>query len=282
MAEEAAKIEMLTPSAGEMAPESPEEAADLHELEESALPVGEDAAAEPKRESGVQKRIDELTAAKYEAERQRDRAWEVLYEKEKQVFSPATAPVQPIGPAPVDLSDLPEPKWEDFDAEVDYHKAVARREAKIAWREEDAKRQQRDQESQRRSAQREHDDWLSKGRAKYADFSEVATRGDLRITPEMAQAIKEDSSGYDVAYYLGKNPAEADRISGLSPIAQAKEIGKLVAKLEYTKPKPRTQTGAPAPTQPGGGRGATGKKLEEMTVDEYIAYQNAREFGSRR
>jgi hypothetical protein len=42
----------------------------------------------------------------------------------------------------------------------------------------------------------------------------------------MAETIQSSDIGPELAYYLGTNPKEADRISRLHPLAQAKEIGK--------------------------------------------------------
>ena len=75
-------------------------------------------------------------------------------------------------------------------------------------------------------------------REKYADFEQVAYSPDLKVTEEMAQAIRLTDSGPDVAYHLGKNPKEATRISKLSPMAQAVEIGKIEATLAAV-PKPK-------------------------------------------
>jgi hypothetical protein len=65
----------------------------------------------------------------------------------------------------------------------------------------------------------------------------------------MAQAIQASDAGPDVAYYLGSNPKETDRISRLSPILQAKEIGRIEAKIANDVPVKRT-TSAPAPISP--------------------------------
>jgi hypothetical protein len=65
----------------------------------------------------------------------------------------------------------------------------------------------------------------------------------------MAQAIQYSEIGPDLAYHLGANPKEAERISRLPPILQAKEIGKLEAKLATNPPVKKT-TSAPTPISP--------------------------------
>ena len=54
-------------------------------------------------------------------------------------------------------------------------------------------------------------------RDKYEDFEQVAYNPKLPITDVMAQTIQASDNGPDIAYYLGTNPKEADRISRLQP-----------------------------------------------------------------
>ena len=65
----------------------------------------------------------------------------------------------------------------------------------------------------------------------------------------MAQTIQATENGPDVIYYLGSNPKEAERIARLSPLLQAREIGKIEAKLGANPPAKKTST-APAPIAP--------------------------------
>jgi hypothetical protein len=65
----------------------------------------------------------------------------------------------------------------------------------------------------------------------------------------MAETIRASDIGPDVAYYLGSNVKEAERIARLSPFLQAKEIGKIEAKLSDNPPIKKS-TSAPAPITP--------------------------------
>jgi hypothetical protein len=83
-----------------------------------------------------------------------------------------------------------------------------------------------------------------------ADFREVVLNPHLPISEAMAAALVSEPNGPAVAYHLGKNPKEADRIARLLPVRQQVEIGKLAAKLSATPaatPKPRV---TPKPTAP--------------------------------
>ena len=95
-------------------------------------------------------------------------------------------------------------------------------------------------------------------REKYDDFEQVAYNPRLPISEPMAATIRESEIGPEVLYYLGSDPnfAEAKRISRLSPLSQAKEIGKLETKLASNPPARKTSS-APAPIAPLSGRGTT-------------------------
>ncbi len=86
-------------------------------------------------------------------------------------------------------------------------------------------------------------------RDKYDDFEQVAYNPKVPITNVMAESIQNSEIGPDVAYYLGTNIKEAERIARLSPILQAKEIGKIEAKLDSNPPVKKT-TSAPPPISP--------------------------------
>ena len=86
-------------------------------------------------------------------------------------------------------------------------------------------------------------------RDRYDDFEQVAYNPNLPVTDYMAQAIQASDIGPEVIYHLGSNPKEAQRIANLPPILQAKEIGRLEAKLVADPPTKRTST-APAPLAP--------------------------------
>ena len=108
----------------------------------------------------------------------------------------------------------------------------------------------------RREAEREqlalveaYHDREEQAREKYDDFEQVVYNRNLPITDVMAQTIQASEIGPDVAYYLGSNPKEADRIARLSPFLQAKEIGRIEAKLAENPPVKRS-TSAPPPIKP--------------------------------
>ena len=108
---------------------------------------------------------------------------------------------------------------------------------------------QREYQKQQAAIEEAYHEREEEARAKYDDFEQVAYNPQLRVTDVMAETIKASEMGPDLAYWLGSNPKEADRISRLSPLLQAREIGKIEAKLAASPPAKPT-TSAPAPITP--------------------------------
>jgi hypothetical protein len=131
---------------------------------------------------------------------------------------------------------------EQFESPEAYAEALAYQKAEeLIAKREAAKQQSQVLES--------YHDLEEEARTKYDDFEQVAYNPKLPITNVMAETIQSSDIGPELAYYLGSNPKEADRISRMSPLGQAKEIGKIEAKLASDPPIKRT-TSAPAPISP--------------------------------
>ncbi len=121
-------------------------------------------------------------------------------------------------------------------------------------------------------------------RDKYDDFEQVAYNPKLPITNVMAETIQSSDIGPELAYYLGSNPKEADRISRMTPLGQAKEIGKIEAKLAAEPPVKRT-TSAPAPISPVTARSSGApaydttdpRSIKTMTDSQWIEAERARQ-----
>jgi hypothetical protein len=166
---------------------------------------------------------------------------------------------------------------EQFASNEDYVEALAdqRAEQKIA---------ERDQRRQQAEILETYHDKEEEVRAKYDDFEQVAYNPNLPITTVMAQSIQASDNGPEVAYHLGANPREAERISRLSPIMQAKEIGKIEAQLAANPPIKKTSN-APAPISPVSAR-TTGspaydttdpRSIKSMSTSEWIEAERARQ-----
>ena len=123
-----------------------------------------------------------------------------------------------------------------------------------------------------------------KARDKYDDFEEVVYNPKLRITNPMAEAIQSSDAGPDLAYWLGSNPKEAERIANLSPLMQAKEIGRIEAKLSDNPPVKKT-TSAPTPISPVTARSSGSpshdttdpRSVKTMSTSEWIEAERNRQ-----
>ena len=121
-------------------------------------------------------------------------------------------------------------------------------------------------------------------RSKYEDFEQVAYNPKLTITNSMAETIQSSDIGPELAYYLGSNPKDAERISRMTPLGQAREIGRIEAKLVSEPPTKRT-TSAPQPISPVTARsiGAPShdttdpRSISAMSTSQWIEAERARQ-----
>lgn len=134
------------------------------------------------------------------------------------------------------------PPVDQFDSPEAYAEALAIKKAEELI----AQRELQKQRAQIEDAYAEREE---EARSKYDDFEQVAYNPQLRVTDVMAETIKASDMGPDLAYWLGSNPKEADRISRLSPLLQAREIGRIEAKLAADPVQKKTSS-APAPISP--------------------------------
>jgi len=171
-------------------------------------------------------------------------------------------------------AELPSP--DQFQSPNDYAEFIRMEADKLVQQREAAKQQSQILESYQEREEQARD--------KYDDFEQVAYNPNLTITNVMAETIQHSDIGPDLAYYLGSNPKDAERISRLSPYLQAKEIGKIEAKLADNPPVKKT-TSAPAPISPVKARsnGAPShdttdpRSTKTMTASEWIEAERARQ-----
>ena len=169
------------------------------------------------------------------------------------------------------------PPIEHFESPDAYAEALAVKKAEEMLAQREFQKQQAEIEKAYYESEEE-------ARAKYDDFEQVAYNPQLRVTDVMAETIKASDMGPDLAYWLGTNPKEADRISRLAPLLQAREIGKIEAKLG-TNPIVKPTTSAPAPISPVTARtsGSSSydttdpRSTKTMTDSQWIEAERARQ-----
>ena len=168
-----------------------------------------------KKDDGFQKRIDELTQRYYTEKEQREhfqRQWE---------DSQTPVVAQEPGKTLADF-DYDEPAWMSYQREQMANEVRA-----------DIQRKSDQQsEFQRRGE-------FSAKEAKLAetvpDYYKVAHHSP--ISPEVAGIIMSAEKAPELAYYVGKNPELAEKLSAMNPLDAARELGRIeVTKL--IKPEP--------------------------------------------
>jgi hypothetical protein len=117
---------------------------------------------------------------------------------------------------------------------------------------------------------------------KYPDYIQVAHTHQF-MSAEMAAAIKSSDIAVDLAYHLGSDLKEAERIFKLSPMMQVKELGKLEARLEAAPPVVKKPSAAPTPIKPiAGGKkttpayDTTDPRSSTMSATDWITKDRAR------
>lgn len=169
------------------------------------------------------------------------------------------------------------PPVDQFESTEAYAEALAERKAQELISQREAQREWQ-------SIEDAYHERVEAAMDKYSDFDEVARNPNLPVTQVMADAIKASDVGPDVAYYLGSNPKEAARISRLSPLLQAKEIGRIEVKVASEPPVKKT-TSAPAPITPVTARASTTgvidttdpRSIKSLSTSEWIEAERQRQ-----
>jgi hypothetical protein len=187
--------------------------------------------------------------------------------------------------------------WQEFSArQLRYQARVTANEQTLA--EANAKveaRNARVREIQDRELQRVALSWQERKAAavkERPDFEAVTTADAVAISETMANQIVSIDNGTDVAYHLGKHPAEARRIYDMTPARQIDAVARLSERLKApatvaakasasvskaaSAPKPAAPQRSPAPA-----RVAT-VDLERMSMQDYATYRNEQMRAERR
>jgi hypothetical protein len=254
--------------------ETDETAKDSETLETDEAEEGEseedNEEEKPKKKSGFQKRIDKLSKAKAAAEQERE-----YWRQEALKNSPQQTEKESVETR---ITNDGEPNADDFDDHIDYVKAVARYEYNQAKLKDETDRKQNELKSKHENKLNEHSKRVMAFAETVDDFEDVVEDigQDYLFSPALSELILESDIGPQVLYSLGKDMKELERINSLSPLAAAREFGKLEARLSKTseetpkekQTKPTTK--APAPLKTVGTKSSGMKKsLEDMTQKEY-------------
>jgi hypothetical protein len=211
----------------------------------------------PKKKT-AQERIDEITKARREAEREKEYWKQVALDKAKETPKPVQEPT----------IRNPRPTISQFDTTEAYEDAL------LDWRD----RVKEEQSAEQRRV-KEQEEGLSKfqkaaakAREQYADFDEVVESP--VFSPQMRYAILNSDTGPELAYFLGspENYDTALKIQSLSPDKQYYEMGKLETRLALAQ-KTKKVPSAPPPISPVGMSGTGGEvDPSKMTIEEWMKW----------
>jgi hypothetical protein len=222
-----------------------------------------------------QKRIDEITRARREAESRADRLERMVGQLvQRGQTPPAEKPAQPEPFQPT----KPRPTREQFEFDEDrYIDAVA------DWRYEqrEAQLSHDRKQSAQKTAMGDFENYFETNRAKtmeigrqmYPDFETVISSvpGDV-LTDEMALAIFQTGKPAEIVYHLAKNSTEAARIAKLPPLKKAVELGKIEAAISVRQPR---QSQAPPPINPLDGKSPATVSEDDLPYPEWVKLREA-------
>ncbi|NYT76647.1 hypothetical protein H0A71_06555 [Alcaligenaceae bacterium] len=238
---------------------------------ENQTPEGEEVAERPEKKTTVQRRIDELTRARHEAERQAA-YYRGLAERGGNPSAPAEKPVTaPEKPDPSQYSDYGQYMEElaDWKAEQKVSKAFSEREQQ---------QQERTQQELRTQSFATYQERAQAFAADTPDFADVISAAeDVPMTDSMQELIVSSEKGPQIAYHMAMNPDVAHRIAQMTPLMAAREFGRLEAQLsvpktEATPPPPVKPSSAPKPITPTRGTGGQfTKDPAQMSDAEWFA-----------
>ena len=208
----------------------------------------------PKR--SARERINELTKRAHEAEREAQR-WREAAERKT-----------------ADPSEKPNP--DKFGSYDEYVEALAdwKADQRVAesFKRRDA---ERSQAAEARAAEAKAQAWAerqSEFREATPDYDAVVGKSAVQIAPHVVDTLLDSDSGPELAYHLAKHPETVKRINSLSPLAAAREIGRIEATLSNpaaTQFKPASK--APAPITPARSSAPAAVDLASANMDQYIA-----------
>ena len=204
-------------------------------------------------------------------------------------LTPPPPPPKPETPRPLreafttpEAYDAAVDAWGEQTAKAAAEKAVADREAETRRAAEEKARTDAEtrQQTEMQALQQQFATRREAALAKYPDYAEVAEADTTRIEVPTAVAIAQAENGPDIAYHLGKNPAEAARIAAMTPQQQVFEIGRLSATL--AQPTRPAVSKAPAPLRPiSATRESATDTNREESMDEVAERVRKRESANR-
>ena len=253
------------------------------ETETEELESGQEAEAKeaetankPNKKGGFQRRIDKLNLAKAKAQQEAD-FWK------QQALKGAGEPKKEIPVESKSVSAEGKPDPAKFETHNEYVEALTDWKTEQKFKEHDQKLEKDRQLSEQAKAINTHRERVKAFAEKTDDFEETLANLDDVRSATIESIVISSENGPELLYELAKNPEEAKRIALLSPLAAAREMGKIEARIapksSSEKISQQKTTKAPQPLTPvkGGGTASIPKTLGEAADTSFAAYKKLRE-----
>lgn len=249
-------------------PSDTEANVDLGDEVEAGIVI--DSGTDPgKKKGGFQRRINKLNSRYAEKER------ETEYWKQ-QALKGAGAKVETQVEAKPAAVVEGKPSSDKFDTHAEYVEALTDWKLDQKLKDRDSKLENSRIESEQQRVARQYNERAKVFAEKTSDFKDVLEEvDDVPLSPALRDMFLSSENGPELAYELAKNRVEFERVSKLSPLAAAREIGKLEARIARpaAESKEIKTTKAPAPIVPvgGSGKGAVTKLISDpgLSQSEY-------------
>tara|TARA_R110000822_G_scaffold3036_6_gene13862 strand:+ start:1463 stop:2275 length:813 start_codon:yes stop_codon:yes gene_type:complete len=212
----------------------------------------------------VQKRIDEITKARREAERERD-FWRMQAQQKAQQQA-----VPQYSKPTLEQHDYDQEAYLEALADYKVHTTLAQSMAQQA----EYQQQQSTAQTVNQFKMREYEVM-----SEFPDYQQKVYANDVPITDTMATAIRTDENGAKVAYFLATYKDIAYRVANMPQRDQFLAIGEISEKISQAQSagglKPSKVSNAPSPIPSMSTRSSVvNKNPEKMSTDEFMAWRN--------
>ena len=220
----------------------------------------------PKKPSRAERRINELTREKYEAQRRQE-----ALEAELAQFRQQQTQQYQVTERPPSLADVGYDEEKHAQAVQQWHQSQLQ---SFQEQQEQAQRQMYEQQ-QAMQRQQMMQEKVYKAAEKYPDFLSKVNDPSLpslaQVNEAAFEAMLESEHFEDVAYYLANNPQEIYRFHSMGPIQAVREITAIESKFNARPVETRVP---PKPPSKVSGNSEATVNPDDLPVDEWIKWRN--------
>ena len=219
---------------------------------ETIEPLDDDSQSEPasdeqqtteeKRRPKIERRFEKVTKDRDDAKQEamREREARVSLEQRLADMERKQAPKSDAEPDPSQFTDM-----------FEYAKALTDFKVDQRLGEERQKVVQAKVQAEKEQVLNTWVERVNQAKAAMPDFERVVKSADMTVVNEVRDAIFESDVGPQLLYHLADNPEFVEKLQGMTPSAQLRQIGKLEAMFEKQDSKPVVQRSkASAPINP--------------------------------